>query len=113
MSGSTERVGSDELDVTDVLHAAKSQYSGDKVFHMTRRMSGMPLFHRLNKGYVDLDAVQAKRFNDLLDRFPDPPVSGQNPQLSTVAPSINKNSGGGWGSFGRLAEKFNVFNKNS
>mmetsp|Transcript_46528 Transcript_46528/g.92173 ORF Transcript_46528/g.92173 Transcript_46528/m.92173 type:complete len:113 (+) Transcript_46528:163-501(+) len=111
MDTKTEPGFAEEVDVTDVLQAAKMQYNGDKVYHMTRRMSGMPLLHRLNKSYVSLDDAQAKRFNDLLDKFPDPPATSQCPPSGSQIPSQNKSSTGGWGSIGRLAEKFNMFNK--
>lgn len=97
----------------NVLESAKAQYSGDKVFYMTRRMSGMPLLHRLDKGYVTFDTLQCEKFNELLDKFPDPPTTSLQPSQSTSQSQSanNKSSSGGWGSIRGIAEKFNVFNK--
>lgn len=98
----------------NVLESAKAQYSADKVFYMTRRMSGMPLLHRLDKGYASFDRLQCELFNKLLDKFPDPPTS-VNLQIPASAAhgqaGHNKSSSGGWGSIRGIAEKFNVFNK--
>jgi len=101
-------------DAADVLESAKIQYGGDKVFYMTRRMSGMPLLHRLDKSYVMLEPQFKDKLNDLLDKFPDPPSTSQ--FVGTGNPHINvqkSGGGGGWGSIRGLAEKFNVFNKSS
>ena len=99
-------------DAADVLESAKIQYGGDKVFYMTRRMSGMPLLHRLDKSYTDLEPECRDRLNDLLDKFPDPPTGSQFVGTGNV-PVSNQKSGSGWGSIRGIAEKFNVFNKSS
>jgi hypothetical protein len=115
MSTDIEVPETEDPDVKDLLKAAKLQYSGDKVFHMTRRMSGMPLLHRMEKSYVKMDAVQLKKLNDLFDKFPDPPVGIQIPGsgASSGQGSQPKSMAGSWGSIRGLAEKFNVFNKSS
>lgn len=95
-----------------VLESAKVQYSGDKVFYMTRRMSGMPLLHRTDKGYVMFDQLQYEKFNELLDKFPDPPTTTMQASVSAShSQSAHNKSSGGWGSIRGIAEKFNVFNK--
>lgn len=104
----------EDPDVVDVLHAAKLQYSGDKVFQMSRRMSGMPLLHRLDKTYVILNSTQTIKFNELLNKFPDPTsIYDQQSSQQTTHTSTTKPSSAGWGSFRGLAERFNVFNKST
>jgi hypothetical protein len=103
-------------DVSEVLESAKIQYGSDKVFYMTRRMSGMPLLHRLDKNYVTLDPDIKIKFNELMNSFPDPPSNAQ--ILSSAQAGQNfapqtKSNGGSWGSIRGIAEKFNVFNKTS
>jgi hypothetical protein len=115
MSAEAEVADTEDPDVKDLLKSAKLQYSGDKVFHMSRRMSGMPLLHRMEKSYVKLDALQLRKINELLDKFPDPPVGIQIPGsgASSAQGSQPKSMAGSWGSIRGLAEKFNVFNKSS
>lgn len=98
-------------DAEDVLESAKVQYGSDKVFYMTRRMSGMPLLQRIDKNYVSLEPDIKDRLNDLLDKFPDPPNNTQ--IVGSGSFQHNTHRQGGWGSIRGLAEKFNVFNKNS
>lgn len=101
----------DEGEVNDILQSAKVQYGGEKVFHMGRRMSGMPLLHRMDKSYAQLDEFQLRRFNELLDKFPPPPNALPGASVAANATSHNTRSSGGWGSIRGLAEKFNVFAK--
>jgi len=94
--------------VTDVLNSAKIQYGGDKVFIMTRRMSGMPLLHRFEKSYTTLEPDLKIKLNELLDKFPDPPSN-------QASMGVNQQrTSGGWGGYSirGIAEKFSIFNKN-
>lgn len=100
-------------DASDVLKSAKIQYGGDKVFIMTRRMSGMPLLHRFEKSYVALEPDFKIRLNKLLDTFPDPPTNIQT--NGGINSNLHQKSSGGWSGYSirGIAEKFSMFNKNS
>jgi hypothetical protein len=105
--------GGEDTESNEIMQAAKLQYGGDKVHHMGRRMSGMPLLYRMEKCYVHLDTQQLQNLNTVLDKFPTPPVGLQTggPAGQSGAAALNKGSTGGWGSIRGLAEKFNMFSK--
>jgi hypothetical protein len=105
--------GSEDTDSNDIMQAAKLQYGGDKVHHMGRRMSGMPLLYRMEKCYVHLDTQQLQNLNVILDKFPSPPQGLQTggPTGQAGSAAQNKGSAGSWGSIRGLAEKFNMFSK--
>lgn len=102
-------------DVSDVLKSAKIQYGGDKVFVMTRRMSGMPLLHRFEKSYATLEPEFKIKLIELLDKFPDPPSNQVNIGVNGQGGGNQQRPSGGWGGYSirGIAEKFSMFNKNS
>ena len=106
---SENAIQSEPVDLT------KHQYSGDRTFYMTRRMSGMPILDRLNKSYPTLEPNVLDRLNELLVKFPEPPTSVVLPAGTGQQPSHSSGHklSGGWGSIRGIAEKFNVFNKSS
>lgn len=102
-------------DTSDILKSAKIQYGGDKVFVMTRRMSGMPLLHRFEKSYAALEPDFKYKLNELLDKFPDPPSNQTNSTTNSQGAGNQQKSSSGWGGYSirGIAEKFSMFNKNS
>mmetsp|Transcript_4363 Transcript_4363/g.7069 ORF Transcript_4363/g.7069 Transcript_4363/m.7069 type:complete len:127 (+) Transcript_4363:1275-1655(+) len=88
-----------------------------QIFHLNRRLSGMPLLPQFGKDYPHLDESTTNKLDSLLDTFPLPPTVNpqqvQTPASSTQTQQGLPRTSSGWGSIRGIAEKFNVFSKSS